>query len=1785
MSRIPLFFSAVCLSLSVFSDVTVENGRFRLTVGDDACATSLVLKATGEELLAKGAGVPLFSVTQERPYNNEVKLIHPNKRTTYPANRVRQEDGRLVVGFETAPYEAEIEVSTTDAYAVFRFVRFRVTKACYDYLRMDTPPVSTFRLLQLPIADRANFGDWLNASWDEQAAVAVMSVEPSTDIDHEKRTGFRILTADLVRGRKVEDGVAVLVVGAGREDFLDCVAALERDFDLPRGVESRRSPHVNASIYHGSGEMSPANIDRHIEWAKRGGFRYMTFPYQSFVREERSWCLCGNYDWNTNAYPNGAADLRAVLARVKAAGIVPGVHFLQSHVGLRSRYVTPVADPRLSKKRRLTLASAVPAEGDIDELAVFEPLAGVPRTDGARLLQFGGELFSYESYETGRPSRFRGVKRGAWNTRPAAHAAGEIGGVLDVSEYGDPASCYPDLLTDLPDELSRKVADLYACGFEYVYFDGAEGVSAPFNCGISDAILRTWKLLFPKPLFAEGAAKTHFGWHVLSGANAFDCFPPVDFKRKLVKFPLAQAPGTWQDMTRVNFGWWGLWRPDEKEPLVGTGTQPDMWEYGEAKSIAVDCPATVLVNPSEAENHPRGKDIFEVMRRWEKIRAERRLTAEEKRELADPAHEHHAYLKPDGTLEIVRTERLAAADPRLSAFFFSASDGNHLLCWHQTDAASYQVTRGDGSTFVVPVSGLKYIDVAEPADAVKKWVWTRLGPDGTEWEDPSRQGFKKLPQQAWFGSFPDVESAKRILSSESPRTVSLDSEDEWRFAWSRRPAERPVGFERPDYDVSSWAVVKVPCSWQAEGIRKSGGRFGTPIYINQPYAFTSEFPAPTNDWPRVTGLTVPAGWTFGPGDNPVACYRRDFEVSADWMEDEIRLQFDGVESFFYLWVNGTYVGFSKDSRSVAAFDVTKLVHPGRNTVALEVYRHCDGSYLECQDTFRLSGIIRSVSVRHLPKTHIRDVTVVTEPVVCGVYDGDWKVRLAVDVAGEEPRTIRARVFDADDREVPFAGEVSKTCELTFTRPRTWSAECPNLYTLVLSLEDRGRVCDAAGFQLGFRQVEIADAPQQCDRTFLFNGKPIKLKGINRGDCDPLYGHHVPDARLEQDLTLIKRGNFNHIRNSHFPQGERFYYLCNKLGVYVMDEANVESHGSQYGVHSPSHASLWRQSHLARMESMLERTKNCPCVIIWSMGNEAGPGDNFKACYDWLKRRDPTRPVQYERNNWITDMGSRQYPSVGWLWRCAAGDPTLPDVVYGEGHPVRYPFHVNEYAHNYNNASGNLADFQEAIESSNRIMGGAIWDWADQTLLTDAGGRRVYGWGGTWGEKPEEGQGILDGIVTGDRRPEPSYFEAQHVYQNFSARLSDDGLRIVLVNKNYFRSSEDFDCRLTRLRDGNPCGAPEMVKVDLPPQGRTEIPLPSACDAVRIEFVLKRGEGVWPAGWVVARDQVNLPRKTPSFLPPAGTARLVEGASDRVSVQSGDRVYSFSRRTGELVSLRKGGASGIECLKAPMTLDAFRMPVGGETFYREGRMYFGRERLRDGLADLWPELLKLETPRPGEDGSLVLKTVGRYRGARRLDAPRYGHALHTEILDLGPVDADAPGYVVTNEWRFYGEGVVRLKSSFSQFGRPTRVSRLGWRFVFDVARTEVEYFARGPVDNYPDRMSGSFHGRYRDWSDAFGGDYTTSQDTGCREQAEEVSLVTPGVKVSTLEGSFSFQVTPYAPLELLREPHPEFLPSPEKTELGIYAAVRGLGSANCGPDPLPQHEIDPLKTHVLDVVIR
>lgn len=668
--------------------IVLENEVFRLAVGKDVVAKSLIVKATGEECLAKAEPVPLFTATQDRPFNNEIKLIHPNKRTVYPACSLRRDGEFLIVGFPHRMYEAKVKVKLAPSYMAFELVDFICErKTTYDYLKMDIPPVTSFRVLQLPVADRLYFGDWLNASWDEKAAVCVAGASPHPDVDYGKRLGWKILFAELHSGIRLRGGCAALIAAPGKEAFLDAMDAFERDFGLPRGVAARRSEVIKEPILHLAGFFAPEMIDEILVYAKRGGFRLMTFDYSHITKETYSYGRCGDYDWKKE-YPNREADLKEVLRKVKAAGIRPGYHTLHSHIGLESRYVTPVADIRLNKTRRFTLAEPLPASTNtLASLGVLEPTTDVVMFAPCRVLQFGGELMSYESYTTQPPYRFLGVKRGVHKTRPTAHPRGEAGGILDLSEYGWPNSCYIDQNTDLQDEVAAKLANIYNCGFEYVYLDGSEGVNRPFNYHVANAQYRYWRLLKPEPLFGEGAAKTHFGWHMLAGANAFDSFGPEVFKEKILEFPCTQAPITQQDMTRVDFGWWSFRVPDlnAKGAKRTVGTQPDMWEFGMSKAVAWDCATTVTFWLERLRKHPRVDDILDTVRRWSDARRRGFVTEAWKKELRDRRKEHHLLDDGKGGYEFVEWEQLDVAGGKwapVRAFLYEKDGRRHVVYWH-----------------------------------------------------------------------------------------------------------------------------------------------------------------------------------------------------------------------------------------------------------------------------------------------------------------------------------------------------------------------------------------------------------------------------------------------------------------------------------------------------------------------------------------------------------------------------------------------------------------------------------------------------------------------------------------------------------------------------------------------------------------------------------------------------------------------------------------------------------------------------------------------------------------------------------------------------------------------------------------------------------------------------------------------------------------------------------------------------------------------------------------------
>ncbi len=588
-------------------DIVLDNSRFRLVIGADATAKSLVVKESGEEMLHAGESLPLFTVAQERPFNNEVKLEMPNSRTIYPANRIRREGNSLVVGFQTAGYEAVIDMEEGDGFITFALRDFICDHdRNYEGLAMDVPPVTSMRLLQLPVKERENFGSWLNAMWDNRAALCVAGCDPYEEIWHEERNGFRVMRADLYSSVRLRGGKAAIIAGAGKDDFLDVMDGFEKALGLPRGVESRRSPLLNRSIAWTS-EATPENIDEIIALAKRAGLEMMLFYYPCFVKSN-GYRYLGDYDLRPE-YKNGYADLKAMIDKVKAAGIHPGFHTLQTHIGVLSRYVTPVLDHRLGKKMLFTLKNAIPAQGEVEEIVVEENPTQAPMWDGCRVLAFGGEAFTYESVTTERPYTFKGVKRGHYDTQACAHARGEVGGILDVSEFGA-STIYLDQNSDLQDEVAEKIARIYDCGFEFMYLDGSEGVGAPCGINVSLSQYRVISKLRSMPLFTEGAAKSHFGWHMQAGANAFDVFKPEVFEEMIVKFPYAEAPRMQQNMTRVDFGWWHIY----------PGTTPEMWDFAEEKAVECGCPVTVQLNAHDLGRNAHADELLDVLKKWEDVR-------------------------------------------------------------------------------------------------------------------------------------------------------------------------------------------------------------------------------------------------------------------------------------------------------------------------------------------------------------------------------------------------------------------------------------------------------------------------------------------------------------------------------------------------------------------------------------------------------------------------------------------------------------------------------------------------------------------------------------------------------------------------------------------------------------------------------------------------------------------------------------------------------------------------------------------------------------------------------------------------------------------------------------------------------------------------------------------------------------------------------------------------------------------------------------------------------------
>ena len=654
-------------------DVIIENDQMKLVISGDGIAKSLIYKPGNVECLIQGKKVPISTITEPRPYQNEVKLAYPNKRTTFKSNSVRKEGDKIIIGYELIPWETTLSIKITPDYLAFTLEAFKLTE---DYgILMTEPPISEMYFLQLPVKDRGHYGDWLNVIWDDKVAVNILAADPYTNANAEEGEGYHLLQAGVDERVKLT-GVTAALITCAKDKLLDKIAIVEGDYKLPHGVASRRNDLINASYYWTS-NINPTNVDEHIKYAKMGGFKLMNIYYTAFL-ESRGYRLIGNYNVFRPEYPNGKADLKAMLTKIKAAGITPGCHFLHSHIGRDSKYVTPIPDHRLNLLRIFTLKKPLGIKDTT--IYVEQNPQNSSMANNRRVLKIGTEFISYRGYTTTPPYMFYGCERGIDKTTINAQPVGYIFGLLDVSEFGA-TSIYIDQYSDLQDEVADGIADLWDAGFEFFYFDGSEGVNRPFWYHVSAAQYRVFSKLKPEPIFAEGAAKTHFDWHMLTGGNAFDVFRPEELKVQTIKHPFKEAPRMQDNFTRVNFGWLGYWVPGEKT----IGTQPDQLEFVTSKAAAWDCPVAIMADLETLTRNPRTPDNFEVFRRWEEVRAKKWLTSEQKQLLRNAQQEYTLLLNEKNELELVPYDKImnVANESRdVIAFTFERGKNLYAVYWH-----------------------------------------------------------------------------------------------------------------------------------------------------------------------------------------------------------------------------------------------------------------------------------------------------------------------------------------------------------------------------------------------------------------------------------------------------------------------------------------------------------------------------------------------------------------------------------------------------------------------------------------------------------------------------------------------------------------------------------------------------------------------------------------------------------------------------------------------------------------------------------------------------------------------------------------------------------------------------------------------------------------------------------------------------------------------------------------------------------------------------------------------
>lgn len=932
-----------------------------------------------------------------------------------------------------------------------------------------------------------------------------------------------------------------------------------------------------------------------------------------------------------------------------------------------------------------------------------------------------------------------------------------------------------------------------------------------------------------------------------------------------------------------------------------------------------------------------------------------------------------------------------------------------------------------------------------------------------DWENPAVFEINKEDPRASFISYSSESAAMAGNPSVSEFYHNLNGK--WDFYWSPSPADRPFYFFKDDFDTHEWDEIEVPSNWEVQG-------YGIPIYVNVQYPFPPDPPNIPHD------------------DNPVGSYKRSFRVPLHWNNREVYIHFGAVSSAFYLWINEEMVGYSQGSKTPAEFNITQYLKKGKNTVSVEVYRHCDGSYLEDQDFWRLSGITRDVYLFCTNKIHVRDffvTSVLTDDYTDGLFDLD--VELRNYTTDDSSYTVSATLYDGRQTVFHQSQEivvdepiVHVSFSDTLEAISSWSAEQPKLYTLLISLKDpEGHNLESLTQDVGFKSVEIRD------KQLLVNGKAIYLKGVNLHEHHELTGHVTDIETMKKDILTMKSNNINAVRTSHYPQPELWYQLCNEYGLYIIDEANIESHGIGYFKDiTLADKPEWAAAHLERTISMVERDKNQPSVMIWSLGNEAGDGHNMLANYHWIKSRDKTRPVQYERAEKSTNTTERHtdiwcpmYAKIDYL------------VNYAKDPANDRPLILCEYAHAMSNSVGNFQDYWDVIEKYPILQGGFIWDWVDQGLLeVNEEGVEYWAYGGDYGPPgtPTDGNFCINGLVFPDRSPHPALTEVKKVYQyvKFSVLESDDeSLELSVYNGYDFTTLNGFTLIWEISEDGKSIQHGEVSSPELEPYESSLLTIPVHPPKLKpgqeyflnVKLVKDEGWGIIPAGHVYAYDQFLLPFHADRELVDPGKHKelQLEKNDSKAIITGSDFKVVFDVTDGLLESWTHKRTDLIK--DQPFLPNFWRAPIDND---------FGNNL---------PNRSKVWKSMPSRI-SMVNSNI---------EQPNPFMVVLHYSYDL-PDEAGNRIAGLELRYELYGNGQMALDYHYTadQPDLPD-IPRIGMNMIMPVEFNKVDYYGRGPGENYQDRNTGSMVGFYRTPVADFYVPYIRPQENGYRTDVRWMAI--------------------------------------------------------------------------------